>query len=324
MSENMAKLWKEKALASLKTEDESTLEKTLRVDRGEGLCFSSYGLSDGLNPIVLNVSNENREVPTQDFQLNLEKNDLNFDEKILINSSHIHNAGGSIVTELLYLLSIAHYLLENDYKNDIFLQLSCDSKFFHNIAKLRATRKLISYTLSELGSKQNLFIISENSRREQSLLDAENNMLRNVTSSMSALLGGADSIIGLGFDESEVAKRQNKNTETILREESFLGQVNDPASGSYIIEQMTVQILNEVVSAWEQIETKSFDEKLSFFQNRCDDEFKSRVKRLEDKKELMVGVNHYRSDSAKKSSDQNLSFMFPLRRLAKTFEERSL
>jgi len=63
-------------------------------------------------------------------------------------------------------------------------------------------------------------------------------MLRSTTEAMSAALGGADSIALKPFDvaykqENEFSSRINRNTQIILKEESYFHKVIDPAAGSY-------------------------------------------------------------------------------------------
>jgi len=69
---------------------------------------------------------------------------------------------------------------------------------------------------------------------------------------MSAAMGGVDSMTLLPFDETyrlpdEFSYRLSRNIQLVLQEESRLHLVNDPAAGSYYIEQITHKMAD---AAW--------------------------------------------------------------------------
>lgn len=73
--------------------------------------------------------------------------------------------------------------------------------------------------------------------------DAHVNLLRSMTETMSAALAGVDSIETLPFDlqyktPDEFSERIARNQQHLLREESHLDKVVDPAGGSYYIETL--------------------------------------------------------------------------------------
>jgi methylmalonyl-CoA mutase len=70
---------------------------------------------------------------------------------------------------------------------------------------------------------------------------------------MSAAVAGADSISVLPFDNAykeadEFGYRIARNQQLLLKEESYLEKIVDPAAGSYYIENLTDQIAR---GAWE-------------------------------------------------------------------------
>ena len=78
------------------------------------------------------------------------------------------------------------------------------------------------------------------------------NMLRTTTEAMSSVLGGTDSLTVNAFDESfetptDFGERIARNQQLLLKEESYLDKVVDPAAGSYYIETLTASIAKE---AW--------------------------------------------------------------------------
>jgi len=130
------------------------------------------------------------------------------------------------------------------------------SNYFMEIAKLRAARVLWTTLIEPYKPTcDGAFQISINtvaSSWNKTLYDPYVNMLRSTTEAMSAALGGADSIALKPFDiaykqEDEFSSRINRNTQIILKEESYFDKVVDPAAGSYYIENLTNSIIE---SAW--------------------------------------------------------------------------
>ncbi len=79
-------------------------------------------------------------------------------------------------------------------------------------------------------------------------------MLRVTTQVFAGVLGGADLVTPKAFDEasgepSGFGRRVARNTGLVLREESFLGAVEDPAGGSYYLDTLTDSLARE---AWER------------------------------------------------------------------------
>ncbi|MCK7523486.1 MAG: acyl-CoA mutase large subunit family protein [Ignavibacteriales bacterium] len=83
------------------------------------------------------------------------------------------------------------------------------------------------------------------------------NSLRTTTEAFSAIVGGVDSIQTNAYDESfntpdDFSRRLARNTQIILKEESHLDQVIDPAGGSFFVEKLTDDIAN---AAWKLFQT---------------------------------------------------------------------
>jgi len=82
-------------------------------------------------------------------------------------------------------------------------------------------------------------------------------MLRVTTQMFSAILGGADLLTPAMFDQvsgapSALGRRVARNTGLVLREESYLGKVTDPAGGAYYLETLTDALARE---AWKRFQT---------------------------------------------------------------------
>jgi methylmalonyl-CoA mutase len=85
------------------------------------------------------------------------------------------------------------------------------------------------------------------------------NLLRATTAAYTAAIGGADVVTVLPFDSvagrsDEFARRLAINSSIILREESHIGRVRDPAAGSYLVESLTSDLCAAAWEAFQRIE----------------------------------------------------------------------
>ena len=71
----------------------------------------------------------------------------------------------------------------------------------------------------------------------------QSNLMRGTTEAMAAIIGGCDALIVGPSTGGESGERLALNTQLLLREESYFGQVADPAGGSWYIETLTAQLL---------------------------------------------------------------------------------
>lgn len=146
----------------------------------------------------------------------------------------------------------------------IKFNMGISSNYFMEIAKFRAARMLWAeivraYGADDEAAKMHAHAVT--SQFNQTIYDAHVNLLRSMTETMSAALAGVDSIETLPFDlqykrPDEFSERIARNQQLLLREESHLDKVVDPAGGSYYIETLTVSIAD---AAW-KIFNKVIDE----------------------------------------------------------------
>jgi methylmalonyl-CoA mutase len=182
----------------------------------------------------------------------------------------IHDAGGSEVQELAYVLAVGIAYLRaledanvplDDARSMIFARLSADADQFLTLAKFRALRLLWARIEQSCGLKPKaLFIVAETSWRMLTQRDPYVNMLRATVATFSAGLAGANSIgvlphtAALGLPDA-FARRVARNTQLILLEESNLAKISDPAAGSGGIEALTKELCEAAWSQFQDIET---------------------------------------------------------------------
>ncbi len=134
--------------------------------------------------------------------------------------------------------------------------MGVSSNYFMEIAKSRAARMLWAQIVEQYkpasADSAKMHIHASTSRFNQTVYDAHVNLLRSQTETMSAALAGVDSITTVPFDTpyqtpDDFSERIARNQQFLLKEESHLDKVVDPAGGSYYVETLTVSIASE---AW--------------------------------------------------------------------------
>ncbi len=185
---------------------------------------------------------------------------------LTVGSNVLHNAGANIVQELGFGLAAANELVARltdlgckmeHVGRSIVLSVGVGSTYFMEIAKIRAARllwsKIVEQYKPECDCPYKLFINATTSSWNQSVYDPYVNMLRSTTEAMSSAVAGADSISVLPFDNAykeadDFGYRIARNQQLLLKEESYLDKIVDPAAGSYYIENLTNDIAQ---GAWE-------------------------------------------------------------------------
>lgn len=179
-----------------------------------------------------------------------------------INGYNFHNSGATLLQEIAFSLAIAsEYLTQiselgisvNSIVDKMSFNMGVGSNYFMEIAKLRAVRHLWVKLLEAYDVKAKevpLKIHSITSNFNKTAYDPYINILRNTTEAMSAVLGGTDSLTVRPFDviyktPDSFSYRMARNIQLLLKEESHLDKVIDPAGGSYYIESLTNSFINE-------------------------------------------------------------------------------
>jgi|GEM_PF-2638310 len=146
----------------------------------------------------------------------------------------------------------------------LHFQFPIDTNFFTEIAKVRAFRLLLHRVLEsypEADASAIPPIHGHGSVRSTSHLDAHVNILRATTEAMSAILGGCDMVSLPAYDQLTTPSaaqsiRIARNVQLILKEESFIGQVLDPAGGSYYTEHLTAAFAAKAWNSFQKIEAE--------------------------------------------------------------------
>lgn len=233
---------------------------------------------------------------------------------LTIHGDIYHNAGSNIVEELGYTLSAAHeYLYKLTEKGipahsigyRMVFHFATGSNYFMEIAKIRAARMLWSKIMEQYQPKCNtaykVHIHTETSRWNTTVYDSYVNLLRTTTETMSAAIGGADSISVLPFDiayatPSEFGKRIATNQQILLKEEAYMDKVVDPAAGSYYVENLTDSIAAFAWEIFKEVESVGgFSKAIAkgLVQNKIAATAAQRNKDIATRKTVILGTNQY-------------------------------
>lgn len=153
-------------------------------------------------------------------------------------------------------------LLQHEWKVEdafraISFSIAMDTDFFISIAKLKALRYLWfqianAYELKNYKPEE-LYLHARSEAWINPDFQPHGNLLKETSASMAAILGGADGLTVFPEDtENEVMSRIALNTSHILREESHLNKVADPLAGSYLVENIMMEMASK---AWAKFQS---------------------------------------------------------------------
>lgn len=189
-----------------------------------------------------------------------------------VNASIFNNAGGTAVQELAFGLAMGQeYIAQltdagltiDQIAPRMKFTFAIGSNYFMEMAKFRAARMLWATLVSayshqsSCASKMKIHAVT--STWNKTTYDANTNMLRSTTEAMSAAIAGVDSLEVLPYDSffqktSDLSDRFARNTQLLLKEESYFNRVVDPAAGSYYIETLTDSIAKAAWALFLEIE----------------------------------------------------------------------
>ena len=232
---------------------------------------------------------------------------------LAVDSYVLSNAGAYIYQELGYALSwgaqwmtmLTEAGLDADtVAKRIKFNMGVSSNYFMELAKFRAARMLWAQIVEKYdGSKESARMMAHalTSTFNQTIYDAHVNLLRSQTEAMSAAIAGVDSITVTPFDTpyktpDEFSERIARNQQFLLKEESHLDKVVDPAGGSYYVETLTVSIAAEAWKLFLDIDAKGgFTACVNSgeVQQAVNASSAKRHQDMARRKEILLGTNQY-------------------------------
>lgn len=227
----------------------------------------------------------------------------------------LENSGASIVQELGFSLAAGVEYIDkltdegmsvNDIAPRIRFHFATGSKYFMEIAKLRAARYLWAHIVKAYEPKCDcvckMNIHAETSEWNKTIYDPNVNMLRTQTETMSAVLGGVDSYLVHPYDyayectPSELGERVARNQQLLLKEESHFARIADIPGGSYYIEELTENIVEAAWKLFLQVQDEGgYTEALKkgFVQSAVKATAAARDLAIAQRKENFLGTNQF-------------------------------
>ncbi len=146
--------------------------------------------------------------------------------------------------------------------NALQFSIEIGKSYFFEIARLRALKLLWFNVLKGWGAAPQNPMVVTRFLPETYSDDLYTNMIRGTTMAMAAVQGGSSRLIVKPYDAGRETKsdypqafsrRIARNVQHLLKMESALDEVPDPAAGSYYIETLTQQIAEK---AWEEFQAE--------------------------------------------------------------------
>ncbi len=238
---------------------------------------------------------------------------------ISISGYHMHEAGATAVQELAFTIADGkEYVvraIESGLDIDTFAgRLSfffgIGMNFFMEVAKLRAARTLWHRVMEGLGAKDErskmLRTHCQTSGVSLQESDPYNNVIRTTVEAMAAVLGGTQSLHTNALDEAialptEFSARIARNTQIVLAEETGITKVVDPLGGSYYVEALTSELVEQALTIIGEVDalggmTKAVASGMP--KRLIEEAAAARQARVDKGEDVIVGVNKYRPEKA--------------------------
>ncbi len=238
---------------------------------------------------------------------------------ISISGYHMHEAGATAVQELAFTIAdgkeyvtraMASGLDIDAFAGRLSFFFGIGMNFFMEVAKLRAARTLWHRVMDGLGAKdeRSKMLRTHCQTSGVSLQEADpyNNVIRTTVEAMAAVLGGTQSLHTNALDEAialptEFSARIARNTQIVLAEETGITRVVDPLGGSYYVEALTSELVDQAWKIIGEVDalggmTKAVASGMP--KRLIEEAAAARQARVDKGEDVIVGVNKYKPDNA--------------------------
>ncbi len=234
---------------------------------------------------------------------------------ISISGYHMQEAGATQVQELAFTIAdgmeyvkygVASGLDIDKFAGRLSFFFAIGMNFFMEVAKLRAARVLWHRAMTQLGAQDERSKMlrthcqtSGVSLQEQ---DPYNNVIRTTIEAMASMLGGTQSLHTNALDEAialptDFSARIARNTQIIIQEETGMTKVVDPLGGSYYIEALTQELVDQAWGIIERVQSEGGMAKAvaaGWPKAMIETAAAARQARVDRGDDVIVGVNKYR------------------------------
>ena len=234
---------------------------------------------------------------------------------ISISGYHMQEAGATQVQELAFTIAdgqeyvkygVASGLDIDAFAGRLSFFFAIGMNFFMEIAKLRAARVLWHRVMTKLGAKDErskmLRTHCQTSGVSLTEQDPYNNVMRTTIEAMAAMLGGTQSLHTNALDEAialptDFSARIARNTQIVIQEETGMTKVVDPLGGSYYVEALTQELVDQAWAIIEKVEAEGGMAKAvaaGWPKAMIEEASAARAARVDRVEDVIVGVNKYK------------------------------
>ena len=234
---------------------------------------------------------------------------------ISISGYHMQEAGATQVQELAFTIAdgmeyvkygVASGLDIDKFAGRLSFFFAIGMNFFMEVAKLRAARTLWHRAMTQLGAQSErskmLRTHCQTSGVSLTEQDPYNNVIRTTVEAMAAMLGGTQSLHTNALDEAialptDFSARIARNTQIVLQEETGMTNVVDPLGGSYYVEALTKNLVDEAWAIIEKVEAEGGMAKAvaaGWPKGMIEEAAAARQARVDRGEDVIVGVNKFR------------------------------
>ena len=243
---------------------------------------------------------------------------------LAVNAFKLTDAGAYSYQDLGYALAWGNEYLNSltelgvapeTVAGNLKFNLGINGVYFMEIAKLRAARMLwaqvvAQYTADKEAAK--MHVCAYTTTYNQTIFDSYVNLLRSQTETMSAALGGVESIVVRPFDlpyetPTEFAERIARNQQLLLKDECHFDRMVDVAGGSYFIEELTAALAQQAWKLFLSVEEAGGFLKAAqagTIQTAINETNKTRHANAGKRKEFLLGTNQFPNFTEKSEGKQ--------------------
>jgi len=238
---------------------------------------------------------------------------------ISISGYHIREAGATAPQEIAFTLSngIAYVqaavdagLAIDDFAPRLSFFFNVSNDFFEEVAKFRAARGLWAEVMRERFGARNerslhLRFHAQTSGASLTAQQPLNNVVRVALQALAAVCGGTQSLHTNSYDEalalpSEQAAEIALRTQQVLGHESGAANVTDPLGGSYLIESLTQQLMEDSRALMGRVDDLGGAVaaiEAGFYQQQIQESAYRYQRQVESGGRVIVGVNRFTETS---------------------------
>jgi methylmalonyl-CoA mutase, N-terminal domain len=234
---------------------------------------------------------------------------------ISISGYHIREAGSTAAQELAFTLANGLAYIEaalgagldiDDFAQQLSFFFNAHNHFLEEIAKFRAARQLWATLMKTRYNPTNpkSLMLRFHTQTGGSTLTAqqvENNIVRVTLQALAAVLGGTQSLHTNGMDEAlalptEKAVQVALRTQQIIAYESGVADTVDPMAGSYAIERLTDDMIEQAQSYIDTIDEMGgalAALEAGYINREIENAAYAYQKAVQEGEEVIVGVNQF-------------------------------